>query len=373
MTQTGALPGVKYGLFLSWRKKMKTAPSASAPAAASPLISVVVIGRNEGRRLSACLKSIRAMNAGVFSTEIIYVDSDSTDGSPEAAAAMGARVIRVKPERPSAALGRNAGWRAARGQFILFLDGDTLLHPDFVKHALAQFQDPRVAIVWGHRRELAPGQSLYVRVLDLDWIYPPGNSEFCGGDALVRRDTLALVDGFDQSLIAGEEPEMCRRIRAQDYRIVHIDAPMTRHDLAVNTFRAYWRRAFRAGHAYAEIAARFRASPDPLWQREAKRNLIHGGMLLSVPLALLLCASLLSLPALLLALGLVSGLGLALLARTAKRCAWKSDDALTCWLYAAHSHLQQVPILFGQLAQRLDARRGRARRLIEYKASSGSI
>ncbi|MCX7143543.1 MAG: glycosyltransferase [Proteobacteria bacterium] len=352
---------------------MKTAPSVEPPLPAAALVSVVVIGRNEGKRLTACLKSIHAMNADLFATEIIYVDSDSSDGSPQAAASMGARVIRVKPERPSAALGRNAGWRAARGQYILFLDGDTLLHPEFVRRALAQFRDPEAAIVWGHRRELAPAQSIYVRVLDLDWVYPAGDSEFCGGDALVRRDVLERVDGFDQSLIAGEEPEMCRRIRAHGYRIVHIDAPMTRHDLAVNTFRAYWRRAFRAGHAYAEIASRFRAGPDPLWQAEARRNLIHGGLLLSAPFLLLLGAVILRPAALLLACALLSGLGLSLLARSARRCAWKSDDAITRWFYAAHSHLQQVPILFGQLAQRLDARNGRQRRLIEYKPSSGSL
>ena len=351
---------------------MKPAPAPKVPCA-PPLVSVVVIGRNEGPRLAACLKSVRAMRVAGFGAEIIYVDSDSSDGSPQQAASMGARVIRVKPERPSAALGRNAGWKAARGRYILFLDGDTLLHPDFVGRAVAQLRDPGIAIVWGHRRESTPQQSLYVRVLDLDWIYAPGDSEFCGGDAMMRREVLEQVDGFDQSLIAGEEPEMCRRIRARGHRIVHIDAPMTRHDLAVKTFRAYWRRAFRAGHAYAEIAARYRASPDPLWQREAKRNLIHGGALLAAPLILLLGVVMLSPQALSLALGVQSSLALALLARTAKRCAWKSDDALTCWLYAAHSHLQQVPIFFGQLAQRLDARRGRTRRLIEYKAASGGV
>jgi cellulose synthase/poly-beta-1,6-N-acetylglucosamine synthase-like glycosyltransferase len=353
---------------------MKTTPSVEVSVATetSPLVSVVVIGRNEGARLKACLDSIGAVRCDGFRTEIIYVDSDSTDGSPEMAAGRGVDVIRVKPERPSAAIGRNAGWKAAAGQFILFLDGDTILHAEFIKRALAQFQDPAVAIVWGHRRELDPMQSVYVRVLDLDWIYPPGDSEFCGGDALMRHDVLEQVDGFDQSLIAGEEPEMCRRIRAKGYRIVHIDAPMTQHDLAVKTFKAYWRRAFRAGHAYAEIAARFRHSADPLWQADARRNLIRGTVLLLAPLIVLLTVVAVTPPLLFVALAVQFGAALAILARTAKRCAWKSDDALTCWLYALHSQFQQVPILFGQLAQRRDARRGRQRKLIEYKASSGS-
>lgn len=336
-------------------------------------ISIVVIGRNEGQRLLDCLNSIRSMSIRNFSCEIIYVDSASTDGSADRAAALGARVIQVRPDRPSAALGRNAGWRAAGGEFILFLDGDTLLHPDFVRRALAEFRQPDVAIVWGHRRELAPRQSPYVRVLDLDWIYPPGESEFCGGDAMVRRTVLEQVDGFDAGLIAGEEPEMCRRIRARGHRILHIDAPMTLHDLAVKTFAAYWRRAYRAGHAYAEISARFRNSADPLWQAEARRNLVHGSVVLLAPLALLLSLWIPQPGTMAVALGVQLGLAFALLARTAMRSAWKADNLTSCFLYALHSHIQQVPILFGQLAQRLDARRGRQRRLIEYKESAAKV
>lgn len=335
-----------------------------------PSVSVVVIGRNEGARLGVCLDSIARMSQIPNGVELIYVDLDSTDDSPTTAAQRGAHVISVKPERPSAALGRNAGWRAARGEFILFLDGDTLLHPDFVSHALREFDDPRVAVVWGHRRESCPEQSVYVRVLDLDWIYPAGDSTFCGGDALMRRSTLAEVGGYDESLIAGEEPEMCRRIRAAGYRIVHIDAPMTLHDLAVTSFRAYWRRAFRAGHAYAEIASRTRHSTDPLWHREAQHNLWHGTTLLLAPGALALVSLLLPAATAVAILGLAAMFGGLMLARSMQRCHWKSSNRMTCLLYAIHSHLQHIPILFGQLAQRRDQRQGRCRQLIEYKRAA---
>lgn len=320
-------------------------------------VSVVVIGRNEGERLVRCLESARPLGA-----ELIYVDSSSTDGSPERAAALGARVLRVQPERPSAAVGRNAGWRAARGEFVLFLDGDTVLHPDFVRRALREFRDPDVAVVWGHRRERDPAQSLYVRVLDLDWIYAPGDTAFCGGDALMRRSVLERAGGFDETLIAGEEPELCRRIRAPGYRIVHIDAPMTTHDLAIRSFRAYWQRAFRAGHAYAEVAQRFAASPDPLWQRESRRNLFHGAAVLVAPLAF--AAACLVHP---LAGVLLAALALLIVARSARRCAWKGGSLATRILYALHAHLQQVPILLGQLAYRRNRRRGVRQRLIDYK------
>ncbi len=336
-----------------------------------PLVSVVVIGRNEGERLMRCLDAIERCDRSRCRLEVIYVDSNSSDGSPQRAAERGVQVLQVQPLRPSAALGRNAGWRAAQGEFILFLDGDTELQPDFLSHALVAMEQSDVAICWGHRRESRPEQSWYVRVLDLDWIYPPGDTEFCGGDALMRRAVLQQVQGFDEQLIAGEEPEMCRRIRAAGHRILHLDVPMTRHDLAVTTWSAYWRRAFRSGHAYAEVSARFRYSQDPLWLRESRRNLVHGSALLLAPLLLVLMWALLPAPW---ATGLTAIGGLLvllLLARTARRCAWKSPDRFTCWLYALHSHLAQIPILFGQLAQKRDARRGQRRQLIEYKTPSG--
>lgn len=339
---------------------MNTIKPATTATGSMPLVSVVVIGRNEGQRLVRCLESIKAMHIDGFRVETIYIDSASTDGSPARAAALGAQVIEVRPERPSAALGRNAGWHAARGEFVLFLDGDTILHPQFVCRALASLEDPTIAIVWGHRRELHPEDSIYNRVLDLDWIYPPGLSEFCGGDALMRRSVLASAGGFDASLIAGEEPELCRRIRADGHAILHIDAPMTLHDLAIHRFGAYWKRAFRAGYAYAEVSTRFAGSADPLWRADARRNLIRGSLMLALPV-------LMALSIFWPMLGVIAVIAaLALTGRTFHRCNWKSNSKITRLMYAIHSHFQQVPILAGQLSHLHDRWRGYRRTLIEY-------
>jgi len=329
------------------------------------LLSVVVIGRNEGERLVRCLHSVQTMHEPGGAVEIIYVDSDSRDNSVKNAQEIGAKVIEVRPERPSAALGRNAGWRESQGEYVLFLDGDTVLHADFVAQSLGEFSDPKVAVVWGHRREIHPEQSLFNRVLDLDWIYPPGPSEFCGGDAIMRRTVLEQVDGFDASLIAGEEPELCQRIRTLGYSILHVDRPMTGHDLAMTGWAAYWRRAFRAGYAYADVADRLKDGPFPLWVREAKRNWIHAMVLLGLPMAGVFAGFAFGSwwP---LVLVTVSLGGLAI--RTAIKVRWKArDNPLTLLLYGIHSHFQQIPICFGQIAWRRDRRNRQKRLLIEYK------
>ncbi len=336
------------------RRRIKTA---------LPALSIVVIGRNEGQRLASCLESIKKVR-GITVNELIYVDSASTDNSPELAYQYGATVIVVRSEKPTAALGRNAGWRRAGSDLILFLDGDTVLHPEFAFLACGELtRKPSIAAVWGHRREIHPQASIYNRILDLDWIYPPGVTEFCGGDVMMCRKVLEETGGFDESLIAGEEPELCRRIRARGYEILHIDSPMTAHDLQITRLSQYWKRAERAGHAYAEVSERFRNSADPFWSSERRRNLMRGcGWLITLAFAIVSSIRFGFFP---IAVWLI--ILLLLSARSAWKARWKGASVGVLLLYGLHSHLQQVPIFVGQLQYELSKKRKRARKLIEYK------
>jgi glycosyltransferase involved in cell wall biosynthesis len=335
---------------------------------ATKSLSIVVIGRNEGQRLARCLDSIRAVR-GFESVQLIYVDSASTDGSPELASRYGAEVVVIHPERPTAAAGRNAGWCRATEELILFLDGDTILNPDFPLAALeAMAADRRISAVWGHRREINPAISIYTRVLDLDWVYRPGIMEACGGDVLMRRSALMEVGGFDDQLIAGEEPELCRRLRARGNLILHIDQPMTRHDLHITRWSQYWKHALRAGYAYAQISDRFRHSDDPLWIGDARRGIILG-CFWAGSLAVALIAEIYD-PYLPLAVWLV--LFLTASVRSAWKARWKCNNPFTLLLYGIHSHLQHIPIVCGQVEYFLDKRGKRQRQLIEYKRKGTS-
>jgi cellulose synthase/poly-beta-1,6-N-acetylglucosamine synthase-like glycosyltransferase len=329
-----------------------------------PTISVVVIGRNEGARLARCLDSIKKVRDVVLK-EIIYVDSASTDDSPELAFRRGAAVIMVRSERPTAALGRNAGWRAAQSDLVLFLDGDTVVHENFPRAACdALLRDPSIAAAWGHRREMHPEASIFNRILDLDWMYKPGFTEYCGGDVLIRRKALSESGGFDEKLIAGEEPELCRRMRSCGYKVLHIDHPMTGHDLQITRWSQYWKRATRAGHAYAEVSERYRGSEDPSWASERRGNLIRGCFWpFSLVSAILLSIRFGFLPPV-----LWLALFLAASARSAWKVRWKVTSPWILLLFGIHSHLQQLPILVGQLQYEIHKRRGSAQGLIEYKA-----
>lgn len=221
-----------------------------------PSLAAVLIGRNEGERLIRCLASIRGQIG-----RIVYVDSGSTDGSVAAALAAGADVVQLDTRLPfTAARARNAGLAALREggplpEFVQFVDGDCEVQPGWIETARRFLEArPRAAVACGRRRERFPQASVYNRLCDAEWDTPVGEAFACGGDALMRREALDQVGGYNPSLIAGEEPEMCVRLRAKGWQIWRLDAEMTVHDAAIMRLSQWWKRMKRAGHAYAEGA-----------------------------------------------------------------------------------------------------------------------
>lgn len=220
-------------------------------------LGIVAIGRNEGERLASCIRSLPLDRAAA-----VYVDSGSSDTSVERARQLGAQVVELDSSRPfTAARGRNAGFTALSErlpdlQWVQFIDGDCDLQPGWLDRAEAYLREhPDVAVVCGRRRERHPDASPYNRLADLEWDTPIGDAEACGGDALMRATVVREVGGYNEKLIAGEDPEFCFRIRAAGHRIVRLDCEMTLHDAALERFSQWWRRQSRSGHAFAELAS----------------------------------------------------------------------------------------------------------------------
>lgn len=235
-------------------------------------IGVVAIGRNEGERLVRCLASIGR------DVPVVYVDSASTDGSAEAAAAAGAIVHPLDLTRPfTAARARKEGAellfaRVPDVAYIMFVDGDCELEPGWLDRATAFLTaNPDFAAVCGRRRERHPEASFYNALADYEWTTPVGEAAACGGDAMMRADAYRAAGGFDAAMIAGEEPELCGRLRAAGWRIMRLDAPMTIHDAATYRFGQWWRRGVRSGFGYAQAWRVTRARGKALYGRELFR------------------------------------------------------------------------------------------------------
>jgi Glycosyl transferase family 2 len=238
---------------------------------------VVAIGRNEGGRLRRCLRSLAAPSV------IIYVDSGSTDSSVEWARDFGANVVSLDVSIPfTAARSRNAGFRRLLQlhpdiHFVQFIDGDCEMHPDWPDVAINFMIDhAEVAAVFGRRRERNPGQSIYNQLCDWEWDGPEGETKSCGGDVMIRAEPLLEVGGYRESLIAGEEPELCVRLRASGWKIWRLGTEMTLHDADMTRLGQWWKRNVRSGYAFAEGSHLHGGSPERHWVRESRRAWLWG-------------------------------------------------------------------------------------------------
>jgi hypothetical protein len=244
-------------------------------------LGVVAIGRNEGERLKRCLESVLP---SVSAT--VYVDSGSTDGSDQVAAALGAEVVPLDMAQPfTAARARNEGLnRLLRNHpdtdLVQFVDGDCEMVPRWLSSAQDFLgKHPDHAVVCGRRRERHPERSIYNQMCDEEWDTPVGDTLFCGGDAMMRVAALQAVGGYRSAMIAGEEPELCVRLRQNGWQIHRLDHEMTWHDANITRFSQWWKRMVRSGHAFAEGAWLHGSPPERMWVWETRRALLWGAAL----------------------------------------------------------------------------------------------
>jgi GT2 family glycosyltransferase len=328
-------------------------------------IGVVVIGRNEGNRLEACLLSVIGEGRSV-----VYVDSGSTDGSVALARSLGVHVIELDLSIPfTAARARNTGFEyllqiQPELEFVQFVDGDCRVVEGWLKRAVDELvAKPDVVVVCGRRREEFPTNSIYNRLCDIEWNTPIGEAKACGGDSMMRAIAFKKVGGFNPTLIAGEEPELCVRLRQAGGKIFRIDAEMTSHDAQITRFRQWWKREIRNGHAYAEGAWLHGRSPERHWVRESLRSWLWGLLLPLLTLASLLPTRGLSILLLLIAYTLLGY-------RVYRLARFKGFDKKDAIFYALFCGvLEKYPKLLGQIQFHINRLLKRQRTLVEYKSA----
>jgi GT2 family glycosyltransferase len=328
----------------------------------SQRIGIVAIGRNEGERLRRCLASA----PGEYS--VVYVDSGSTDGSAALAREMGAAVVALDLSMPfTAGRARNEGFaelmkRDPQTTLVQFVDGDCEIAAGWLHRAADEFSgSPRRAVVCGRRRERFADATVYNRLCDIEWDTPIGPAKACGGDAMMRVSAFREVGGFDASVIAGEEPELCVRLRRNGWEILRIDAEMTLHDAAMTRFSQWWKRNLRAGHAYAQGAAMHGSPPEKHWKREVRSNLLWGALL---PAMAVVGAPFTRGISLVLLLGY-----LLLMWRVRRHGLRRGLPRPQAALYARYTTLGKIPQAIGQINYWASRALGRRTQIIEYKSA----
>ena len=200
-----------------------------------------------------------------------------------------------------------------------------------------------------------PDASIYNRLCDVEWNTPIGEASACGGDSMIRSDAFKAAEGYRNQLIAGEEPELCLRLRTLGWKIWRLDAEMTLHDAAIARFSQWWKRTVRSGYAYAEIAQLHRNANLRIYAPEARRSVIWGGFL-----PLVICLGAIIHPAM--------ALGILIYPFQICRIALRSHyDRSTAWSYAFFIVIAKFAEFQGLMKFYLRRLSGQSATLIEYK------
>ncbi len=324
-------------------------------------LGCVVIGRNEGDRLRSCLESVVAQ-----CTNTVYVDSASSDDSVALARSHSVAVHELDPATSfSAARARNEGLKVLRErssdlEFVQFVDGDCEIADGWLSAGVDRLREDRdLAVVIGRARERRVDASVYNHLADIEWDVSVGEIQSCGGVAMMRLCALEQAGNYDADLIAGEESELCLRLRHAGWRLECLGAEMMVHDLAMTRFDQWWYRVQRAGYAYANGAFLHGRGIEGFRVREVRRIVAWGGIL---PLFTLAAA----IPTKGLALVLVFGYAWPF--RGAYRIASaRGRSRAEAWLYGFWCTLGKLPEFHGFLRFQLDRMLSRQGSLIEHK------
>ena len=324
-------------------------------------VGVVMIGRNEGDRLRRSLERL------VDKTPAVYVDSGSTDGSPQLARELGFAVVDLDDSVPhTAARGRNAGYAYLQAHWpgldhVFFHDSDCLIDTEWFARAKAELDgDDRVAVVSGIQSEQHPDETVFNRLMDLEWQQPFGDVTTVVGNAMIRREAFEAAGGFRTDLVAGEEADLHIRLRQAGWIVRRIDAPMTQHDAEMTRFAQWWKRHVRSGHAVAEGARLHGDTPERHQVKEQRSNFFWG---LAVP-----AAGILGLPVTLGLSSVVPMAGLtALYAKILRSELERGRPFEEAELSARFTVLSKFPQALGQLKYHYNRSRGRKTDTIDYR------
>ncbi|MFZ5942010.1 MAG: glycosyltransferase family 2 protein [Bacteroidota bacterium] len=257
------------------------------------MISFIVIGKNEGRKLSLCLESIKKAveYSRIDPYEVIYVDSRSGDGSAELASSFeNTRVFRITGEC-NAAIARNIGALEASGNELFFLDGDMELIPSFPGEVLNEKQELKYDCVTGHLDDLiydTEGSFLERRPVTYRGTLPdrPVITSATGGFFAVRKKHWDEVKGMRTKYKRSQDLDLIIRLRKKGIRTTRIPHLMVlHHTIDYRNESRMWELLFSGKMNYFSLFFR-----DHLLNREVVlhtlRNYYTAFLLLPLPFTL---------------------------------------------------------------------------------------
>jgi glycosyltransferase involved in cell wall biosynthesis len=179
---------------------------------------VVIPARNERRWIGACIESVQRQAYPATLVEIVVADGGSSDGTPDLAAAAGARTVFAGTAYPGVV--RNAGASDCRSDILAFVDGDCEAGPDWLATAVELFADPSIGAVGG-----GCTVDSTANWVERAWVSDPPERPtdvrtLPGASMIVRSSVFREVGGFRPDLSATEDDDLSRRIASKGLRLV---------------------------------------------------------------------------------------------------------------------------------------------------------
>ena len=188
------------------------------------MISFIIIGRNEGWKLTKCFQSIidTVKYNKLQNYEINYVDSKSTDDSIQRAKCFNNVKIILLTGKCNAAIGRNIGAKESTGDVLFFIDGDMEIIPEYLKLVYDQDNGLKYEFVSGQVKnynynnigELL-GNSYQFKKLSGDEYH-----NTTGGIFLVKRSLWVRINGMDINFRQGEDHDFALRLTKLGYPLL---------------------------------------------------------------------------------------------------------------------------------------------------------
>jgi glycosyltransferase involved in cell wall biosynthesis len=222
------------------------------------MISFIIIGRNEGWKLTKCFESVfKAIEENnLTDSEVIYVDSKSTDDSIARAKKFPEVKIFQITGQCNAAIGRNIGAKEAKGYVIFFIDGDMEIQPDFLPLVYNDKYGLKYEFVSGQLKNF--NYSNDGKFINNSWQYrnvlkSDKTSVTTGGIFIISRKLWNCVDGMDHKFKRGEDLDFSLRLTRKGYRILRKKEIIAYHyTIAYNHSDRMWSTLFSGDIFYAK-------------------------------------------------------------------------------------------------------------------------
>lgn len=190
-------------------------------------LSIVVIGKEEEQNLEALFISLEKISTPY---ELLYVDSASEDGSVNIASRYADRICVLEASSQlCAAAGRNVGTLEAKGEWVLYLDGDMILSEGFAGWIDEHIEDIDDALIAGY---VGPYTYIYRdgdESQNRHLLPASGRVGHFGGAVLLRRETVLEVGNWNASVVSNEEIDLYARIQKSGKYVEAVDIEMVRH------------------------------------------------------------------------------------------------------------------------------------------------